>query len=332
MQFSIVVPVYNVEAYLEQCVSSVLSQSYTDFELILVDDGSPDSCSMICDGYAAQDSRVKVVHKTNGGSSDARNVGMDIASGDYLTFLDSDDWWTDDCLLQVSAKLVSFNYPDILVGRALIFRPEGKNILEEDPVYQNMPAKMDCPQSYFEFLTDSFNCVPWRYFIKRTMLEGGRLRFEKGLTREDELWTPLLLAMAKTFAFNEIPYYIYRINRPGSLSMVGTVNDVGSLVKISGALRTESKKSCYTAVRRKFLRTRAFKAMLNGYVQLACMDSSLQTQEMQETFDLIKSNKHRLLCRVTLKSVLLYLMLSVLGVHVSTRILGYYYRTFIQRD
>ena len=93
--FSIIVPVYKVEAYLPQCVASVLSQTFSDFELILIDDGSPDGCGALCDRYAREDSRIRVVHKKNGGLSSARNSGLRIASGEAIVFLDSDDYWDD---------------------------------------------------------------------------------------------------------------------------------------------------------------------------------------------------------------------------------------------
>ena len=93
---SIIVPIYNVEQYLDQCVSSVLSQSFRDFELILVDDGSPDHCAAMCDDYAINDPRVQVLHKKNGGLSDARNAGLEKASGEYVLFLDADDYWEDE--------------------------------------------------------------------------------------------------------------------------------------------------------------------------------------------------------------------------------------------
>ena len=91
-QISIIVPVYNSEKYLGACIDSILSQSFRDIELILVDDGSRDSSSRICDDYAQKDGRVKVIHKANGGVSAARNDGLDIAKGEYITFIDSDDW------------------------------------------------------------------------------------------------------------------------------------------------------------------------------------------------------------------------------------------------
>ena len=88
---SIIVPVYNVEKYIERCIKSILNQSFTNFELILVDDGSPDNCGKICDEYKKKDSRIKVIHKKNGGLSDARNAGLNIATGKYIGFVDSDD-------------------------------------------------------------------------------------------------------------------------------------------------------------------------------------------------------------------------------------------------
>ena len=88
---SVIVPVYNVEQFLERCINSIQQQTYRHLEIILVDDGSPDSCGEICDAYARSDSRIRVIHKKNGGLSSARNAGIELASGDYIAFIDSDD-------------------------------------------------------------------------------------------------------------------------------------------------------------------------------------------------------------------------------------------------
>ena len=96
---SVIIPVYKVELYLKQCVESILIQTYSNIEIILVDDGSPDSCPQICDEYARKDYRIKVIHKSNGGLSDARNVGLNGAVGQYVVFVDSDDYWlNENCL------------------------------------------------------------------------------------------------------------------------------------------------------------------------------------------------------------------------------------------
>ena len=104
---SVIVPVYNVEAYLPRCVDSILAQSYSNLEVILVDDGAKDASGAICDAYAAKDPRVKVIHKENGGLSSARNAGLDIALGEYIAFVDSDDWIEPDAyqhLLEVMER------------------------------------------------------------------------------------------------------------------------------------------------------------------------------------------------------------------------------------
>ena len=113
---SIIVPIYNVEKYIYQCVDSILAQTYTNLEIILVDDGSPDNCPKICDDYAMHDARVKVIHKKNGGVSSARNKGIDLSSGELLTFLDADDQLPIDACEQMLEKLLQYN-ADIVAGK-----------------------------------------------------------------------------------------------------------------------------------------------------------------------------------------------------------------------
>lgn len=120
---SVVVPVYKVEQYLNKCVQSILAQTYKDFELILVDDGSPDNCPKMCDDYKNQDSRVRVLHKKNGGLSDARNAGTAVAKGDYITYIDSDDYVSGD-YLKTLISLIKDNNADIAVTGIELFSEE----------------------------------------------------------------------------------------------------------------------------------------------------------------------------------------------------------------
>jgi glycosyltransferase involved in cell wall biosynthesis len=108
-EISIIVPVYDVEKYLKKCVDSILNQTFKDFELILVDDGSPDNSGAICDQYAEKDSRVRVIHKENGGLSDARNAGIEVARGKYLGFVDSDDFVNEDMYKQLYTSIIENN-------------------------------------------------------------------------------------------------------------------------------------------------------------------------------------------------------------------------------
>lgn len=116
---TVVIPVYKVEKYLKRCVESVINQTYKNLEIILVDDGSPDSCGKICDEFAESDKRVKVIHKRNGGLSSARNMGIDISSGDYITFVDSDDWVDRDYVLYLYALLDEYECDMSMVSHSI---------------------------------------------------------------------------------------------------------------------------------------------------------------------------------------------------------------------
>lgn len=132
MFFSVIVPVYNVEKYLPECIESVLNQTFADFELILVDDGSPDSCPQICDAYKEKDSRIKVVHKPNGGLTSARRAGIEVAEGEYVFNLDSDDLIEKDTLEcahsaieETGCEIVSFSYKWVKNGRTINITDDG---------------------------------------------------------------------------------------------------------------------------------------------------------------------------------------------------------------
>ena len=139
---SIIVPIYKVEKYLKRCIESLIHQDYQDIEIILVDDGSPDNCGIICDEYANKDTRIKVIHQKNGGLSAARNSGIDIAHGDYLMFVDSDDWVeTNFCsfalkkCIETRSDIVVFGYNDVfndrIVKRSIAPKNEKKYTTEE---------------------------------------------------------------------------------------------------------------------------------------------------------------------------------------------------------
>ena len=127
---SIIVPVYNVEPFISECINSILIQSYKNFELILVNDGSTDNSPTICEQYASKDKRIKVIHKANGGLSDARNWGLKFSSGEYVVFLDSDDYWNDcDALFSLYSLLNKYSEVDVVFFRRFKF---------EENIYQQI--------------------------------------------------------------------------------------------------------------------------------------------------------------------------------------------------
>ena len=120
---SIIVPVYNVEEYLDKCVESIVNQTYKNIEVILVDDGSPDNCPKMCDDWAKKDKRIKVIHKKNGGLSDARNKGIDESKGEYLSFVDSDDYITDN-YVELLYNIISKEHADISMAKQYVVYPK----------------------------------------------------------------------------------------------------------------------------------------------------------------------------------------------------------------
>lgn len=134
VKFSVVVPIYKVEPYLKKCVDSILGQTYKDFELILVDDGSPDRCPEICDNYAARDERVRVIHKENGGLVSARNTGIAAATGEYICYVDGDDWVSTDLLETLVTEGLKNDNPDMVIyGFSKVFPDREETYLTELP-------------------------------------------------------------------------------------------------------------------------------------------------------------------------------------------------------
>ena len=176
-------PVYNVENYIHKSVDSVLQQTYRNFEIILVDDGAKDNCPQICDSYAEKDSRIKVIHKQNGGLSDARNFGIDSATGDYIIFLDSDDYWNSDKALEHIAQKIEAEHSDVLFFFfQYLFEAENK-IVEYNPDYQTLSIdRTDKASQLTDLIKQNvFISSAWAKVIKRTLFLDNNLYFEKGI-------------------------------------------------------------------------------------------------------------------------------------------------------
>ena len=216
-RFSIIIPVYKTEKYIKECVDSVLSQSFQDIEVILVDDGSPDSCPAICDEYAAVDSRVTVIHKENGGLSDARNAGLLAAAGEYIIFMDSDDYYlSPELLTKIDAKAAEGSCD------AVFFRH--RRYMEKTGALTGAPAPypavegMTCGEVLAELSTlDMLDVSACSKATRRTFLLNNEFFFKKGMMCEDIEWFFRYAPLLKTVALLDFPAYCYRI-REGSIS------------------------------------------------------------------------------------------------------------------
>ena len=202
---SVIIPVYNAEKYLCRCIDSILAQTYKDFELLLIDDGSKDSSGTICDEYAAQDARVRVFHKENGGVSSARNVGLDHARGEWITFVDSDDYIEENFLRSFEGNLDA----DLVVGNMEICE-DGK--LPSDIGAHIVPGKYSPIQSVLKGnLTNHAFCAPWGKLFRKDCI--GDLHFDVGMTIcEDTKFVYNYIAKAKDMrilSLDEATHYVY---------------------------------------------------------------------------------------------------------------------------
>lgn len=211
---SVIVPIYNVEQFLPRCIDSLLNQDCKNFELILVDDGSIDKCGAICDRYAKNDSRIKVIHKPNGGLSDARNAGLEIATGEFIAFVDSDDWVASN-YLSTMLEILKISGSDICECEVL--KTEGEvDICDDTPDSMQVYS---AEAALKQLICDSvFHQYVWNKLYKRSCLED--IFFPVGKTNEDEFWTYQVFGNANRIVkSNRILYYYYQ--REGSIMGVG---------------------------------------------------------------------------------------------------------------
>lgn len=220
MKFSIIVPCYKVEKYLSECIDSILTQTFTDYELILVDDGSPDRCPQICDEYAQKDVRVKVIHQSNGGLSCARNAGLSCSRGDYVVFIDSDDYLIEDTALEKIDRKTTTKPDVIIYGYKKFFESDsrfGASVCSFPEVKEeNNPAE------YLDnlLISGTYSGTAWCKVVRTDLLKNNHIEFKPGLISEDHDWYVQVMMKVKSFAAVNEALYVYRL-RPGSISHGG---------------------------------------------------------------------------------------------------------------
>ena len=211
---SVIIPVYNVEEYLTKCVDSILDQTYQNLEVILVNDGSRDNSGSICDLLAQKDSRVRVIHKENGGLSSARNAGMDAAAGEYITFVDSDDWLETDAYEHLMGLLEKYRVKLVCGGNYDVDGGTGKKTLGLTPAKEEVITTEEMVARMFRWQgCDSSACDK---IYHRTLLEG--FRYPEGKVCEDVAVTYKIVLSTDRVAMSDKPFYNY-YHRPGSITI-----------------------------------------------------------------------------------------------------------------
>ena len=214
---SIIVPVYKVEKYLHRCVDSLVNQSYENLEIVLVDDGSPDSCGKICDDYGQTDARVNVVHKKNGGLSDARNIGIEVSTGKYITFLDSDDWVKSN-YIETLYELLKENNADVSIcsfnkTSSIIVQDEKPLKAIKSYLYTNKEALKEMYGEYYIQMI-----VAWGKLFRRELFNN--IRFPVGKVHEDEFVIYKIFYKAQKIIYTDQQLLFYW-QRPDSIMGAG---------------------------------------------------------------------------------------------------------------
>lgn len=208
---SIIVPVYKVEKYLDRCISSIVNQTYKNLEIILVDDGSPDSCPQKCDEWAEKDSRIKVIHKDNGGLSSARNVALDIAIGDYIGFVDSDDYIALDMYEKLLSVLANHRI-DIITFDCNRVNENDETICSTEHIVEGV---LTSENALKELLKGNINNYMWNKLFKACIFES--VRFPEGRVWEDmAICYKLFMLSEKIYCYPEKMYFYFM--NSGSIS------------------------------------------------------------------------------------------------------------------
>lgn len=322
MRISIVVPVFDVEPYLGECVESLLRQGLKDYEIILVNDGSTDNSGALCDAYAERSDVIRVIHKENGGSSDARNAGLRVVTGDYVVFVDSDDYLADGALAHIAEQIGS-RRTDVVFLEATKFLPNGKYV----PMADGYDAKCinDCSK---EEVLNHIAMLPkfpgsaCTKMIRTALTRQHSLHFEKGLlSAEDIDWTVRLLLKAETFAYYPGEYYFYRQGRTGSITTSVGIKNVSDFLSV---IRNWASKDL----------SRTFQQEINAfmayeYVVLLFIYTLLDASVARKAEKDIKAYRWLLRFGKSRKPQLVNAVMSCAGFGITTKLLAQYKSWFI---
>ena len=306
---SIIIPVFNTEKYLRHCIDSVLSQTYKDFELLLIDDGSTDSSGSFCDEYAAQDARVRVFHKENGGVSDTRNYGLDLAQGKYLMFLDADDFWLQDDVLEVLVGKAEEYDLDIIRGEYSAMHEDGTLAWNREisAERRNHADKLLTNAEFLEYAIHGENFLFLSLF-KRCSI--GSLRFEVGrIFLEDMLfYYTYLLQSLRCMYVPSVRFYAYRKNE-GSISSQSSIKKLEDSFSMCYRFR-ELAEHTQGELRRKYI----FNSIMMYYWTLSTVASEPYYSSHETIIDTLYLKK---------------LQKDILGFVIANRFINWYLPVFM---
>jgi glycosyltransferase involved in cell wall biosynthesis len=312
-QISIIIPVYKVEEYLRQCLDSVLAQTFSDYECILVDDGSPDNCPAICDEYAEKDFRFKVIHKKNGGLSDARNEGIKTAKGEYIVLLDSDDLFADKKALEYIRKIMETTKADVIYNSNLTIFSDN-DFASSDRFNKDFVCG-DKIRFYKGLLRSRTKLLAGCCFtLHRDFLLRHDLFFKTGIFHEDEHWMPRVICAASKAAVNHNLFYAYRMERPGSIMTSLTPKRLFDYIlvieDISGWLKVKDIKTFHRQVY-----VDRGTCLLRGVFYKSTLLGTEYHQDLMQLLKKLREYAPLLLCKMSVKNYMSYLLIKFINLN-----------------
>ena len=308
---SVIIPVYKVEKYLEKCILSLQNQSLINFEIILVDDGSPDNCPNICDLFSKKYTNISVIHKVNGGLAEARNFGINQAKGKYLMFVDSDDYIDDNKFIEKITQIINCNSPDMIIYGFKKYYESSNTFSEKKPYYRNEGNIIESliQQNYFK-------ACAWDKIIKRELIIENGLRFPIGKLSEDIEWCSKILKVIdyhKISILNENPY-VY-LQRQGSITKSITQKHIQDIINIiSEEMIQEENEISY--IINSYL---AYEySMILGIAFSNLYNKKLSNENKKQLFNLSTIMKDNL-CK---KVKYVKLLKQIIGIRLTSIILG----------
>lgn len=321
-KYDIIIPVYNVAKYIRSCVDSVLKQSISNYQVIFVDDGSTDGSADICDAYAAKDPRIKAYHRENQGVSAARNFGVSQAQGEYILFLDADDYYTDSTMLEKidqrlkTSDMVVFGVVGSLNG----------NLMSDPIPYASLDGLKSEYESGKAFLEDAltknpgYMWWPWRYAFKRSVWNDAGAHFPQGVALCEDAATvyKAILEMGKVSVINE-PFYAYRQQREGAAT--NNVTYKKSMDQLNVAVEEISHIAQRSDISEKLKRLLCNNFAM-GYYAALIRSTLYPKEERQKCWQELQRHKDIAQYRATRKQEFAYRLIQCVGIPVTGRILG----------
>lgn len=288
--FSIIIPVYNVEKYLKKCIDSILCQSFKNYEIIIVDDGSTDNSPFICDSYKDNENII-VIHKENGGQASARNIALDLAKGLYVMFVDSDDYWNDiDGLKNIFNRIEKHGNDVVLFGGTQQDLVTGIHISYRNNYELSIFNKNKTEILDYLYKSGKFPSSSWIMAVKKSLIENNELRFPEGVTAEDVIWVNNIMVLCHSLgAINDV-LYVYVQNRPGQTTSRKLKSGIDGYVLAFKDWEKGDKADVYPPITQRM--AHIYMAMLMFYSCLNKKDrKEVRSKVIDCSYILKKSNK-----------------------------------------